>query len=222
MSNDWLQLTEEDIRRAHQLGRGQRWSAETIIITPADIPDGEVQQLHSSRSLVITVDDLGPADPQSSTIPDLRALEQQMCELVNEARKKHLPGWIGTARLEPHDGLTAVARGHAMDMLRRQYVAHVTPEGVTASRRIEMQGIGYVACGENIGVYYGSTAHTQQAVTEIHQAFMNQPRNLTNHRGNLLNPLWTHLGIGIAYNPSGTLIATQNFISAPVARLRRR
>ena len=55
---------------------------------------------------------------------------------------------------------------------------------------------------------------------EIHQAFMNQPRSLTNHRGNILNPIWTHAGIGIAYNPDGSLVVSQNFISAPGRRLR--
>jgi uncharacterized protein YkwD len=49
---------------------------------------------------------------------------------------------------------------------------------------------------------------------------MSQPRSLTNHRGNLLNPIWTHVGIGVAYNPDGALVVTENFISAPAQRLR--
>ena len=42
---------------------------------------------------------------------------------------------------------------------------------------------------------------------------MNQPRRLTNHRANILNPVWTHVGIGVAYAPEGQLIVTQNFIA---------
>ena len=113
-----------------------------------------------------------------------------------------------------------MARGHSADMLKRQYVAHVSPEGTTASRRISDSGIRYVACGENIGVFYGEAALSARSVQDIQAAFMNQPRSLTNHRGNILNPVWTHLGIGIAHNPAGTLVATQNFISAPTARIR--
>jgi uncharacterized protein YkwD len=143
-----------------------------------------------------------------------------MFQLLNDARYEHLPRWLGTARLTWHDGLAAVARGHSLDMLRRQYVAHVSPEGVTVAQRIEGSRIAYVACGENIGVFYGEAAGSQAAIDEIHQAFMNQPRSLTNHRGNILNPVWTHVGIGIAYNPDGSLVVSQNFISAPGRRLR--
>ncbi len=105
-------------------------------------------------------------------------------------------------------------------MLKRQYVAHVSPEGVTAGQRLGRHGVRYVACGENIGVFYGDAALSARAIREIFDAFMNQPRSLTNHRGNILNPVWTHIGIGIAHNPAGSLVATQNFISSPAARIR--
>jgi uncharacterized protein YkwD len=152
----------------------------------------------------------------------LADLEKQMYELVNKARKEHLPGWLGTARLLWHEQLAAISRGHADDMLRRQYIAHESPEGITTAKRIDMLGVRYIACGENIGVVYGNAAGTSSSVQDIHDAFMNQPRSLTNHRGNLLNPIWTHMGIGIAYNPEGSLVATQTFISAPASRVRGR
>ena len=145
-----------------------------------------------------------------------------MYQLVNDTRRAHLPAFLGTAQLTWNDGLAAVARTHSADMMRRQYVSHISPEGVTAAQRIENYRIRYVACGENIGIVYGESAHTTQAIHDIHNAFMNQPRSLTNHRGNLLNPVWTHIGIGVAYNEDGSLVATQNFISAPIDRLRGR
>ncbi len=140
-----------------------------------------------------------------------------MFRLVNEERQKHLPRWLGTHSLQWHDGLAAVARGHSTDMLQRQYVEHKCPDGVTSARRIERYGIRYIACGENIGIVYGEASHSAQGIYDIHKAFMNQPRSLTNHRGNLLNPVWTHVGIGAAYKPDGSLVVTQNFISAPGA-----
>ena len=93
---------------------------------------------------------------------------------------------------------------------------------------VEMTGTGtnvqQAAAGnvDNIGVFYGDDALSLRAIKEIFDAFMNQPRSLTNHRGNILNPVWTHVGIGIAHNPAGSLVATQNFISAPAARIRGR
>jgi len=220
MSGDWLQLTEEDIARAHQLARERAPMPDVITITASDIPEDEPQVVRSGTTLTITEADLRPEAPHPNTTADLRELEAFMFELVNRARKEHLPRWVGTSHLTWHDGLSAVARGHSADMLRRQYVSHNSPEGITAGHRIDLQGIRYVACGENIGVFYGDVAGTPHAIQDIHNAFMNQPRSMTNHRGNLLNPIWTHIGIGIAHNPDGSLVATQNFISAPGRRIR--
>ena len=219
---DWLQLTEEDIARAHQLSRAQPPMPEVITISPADIPE-EVAALQPGNVILkIGNEDLAPVKAQAEVSIQVEELETMMFEMVNAARRDHLPGWLGTAALKRHDRLAAIARGHSLDMLKRQYVAHVTPEGLTAARRIGLHGISYVACGENIGIFYGDAAHTRLAVEDIHSAFMNQPRSLTNHRGNLLNPIWTHVGVGIAHNPDGALVATQNFISAPASRLRGR
>jgi uncharacterized protein YkwD len=220
---DWLQLTEEDIARAQQLARKQPPTPDVIKITQDDIARDRAASPSSPPAVIsITYEDLTPTRPQTTTTAELEALETLMFNLVNSARQTHLPGIVGTARLTWHDGLAAVARGHSADMMRRQYVAHVTPEGVTAARRIENHRIRYVACGENIGIVYGESAHTAQAIHDIQNAFMNQPRSMTNHRGNILNPVWTHIGIGIAYNEDGSLVATQNFISAPIERLRGR
>ena len=46
---------------------------------------------------------------------------------------------------------------------------------------------------------YGPASHGERGVIEVQTAFMNQPRRLANHRGNILNPVWTHVGIGVAY-----------------------
>jgi len=221
MNEDWIQLTEDDIERARQLTRARHPMPEVITITPDDIPT-EALPPHIERStLTITQDDLDPTPAQPIATEEVRELEELMFELLNEARQNHLPGWLRTVRLKWHDGLAAVARGHSVDMLRRQYVSHSSLEGQTAGQRLERIGIRFIACGENIGVFYGEQALSSKAVHDIHNAFVNQPRSLTNHRGNLINPIWTHTGIGIAHNPDGSLVATQNFISAPGNPLRR-
>jgi len=220
MKEEWLQLTEEDIARAHQLARSNPPMPEVISISANDIPAEAGLVRTGSGVITITSDDLAPSAPQLTTTANLHQLEMRMFDMVNEVRRAHLPNWVGTAYLKWHEGLTAVSRGHSSDMLKRQYVAHVSPEGTTASQRLGNHGIRYVACGENIGVFYGDDALSLRAIREIFDAFMNQPRSLTNHRGNILNPVWTHIGIGIAHNPAGSLVATQNFISSPAARIR--
>jgi uncharacterized protein YkwD len=163
--------------------------------------------------VTITLDDLTAVPPQSSTSPDLDALETLMFNLVNAARRKHVVSWLPTNQLKWHPGLAAVARGHSADMLKRQYVEHRSPDGLDVGKRLSRYGIQYLACGENIGVVYGAASHSETGIYEIHNTFLDQPRGLTNHRGNLLNPVWTHVGVGVAYAPSGALVATQNFIS---------
>ena len=220
--DEWIQLTEEDVERARRLAPEASPEPDVITITPEELSEEAPTDrvMLAGEPITVTADDLEPAGPQETAAADIQRLEQLMFRLVNATRQHHLPGWVGTAELTWHGGLAAVSRQHSADMLRRQYVAHVTPEGVTAAQRLQRRGVSYVACGENIGIVYGETAHTEQAVHDIHNAFMNQPRSLTNHRGNLLNPIWTHLGVGIAYNPDGALVATQSFISAPGRRLR--
>lgn len=216
---DWIQLTEDDIARAHRLVRVDPPVPEAITITADDLSVDELPvSTVDNAVLKITLDDVRPAGKPITTEPDIQRLEQLMFLLTNAEREQHLPGWIGTAQLTPHPNLTSIARQHSADMLKRQYVAHVTPEGVTAAQRIQRNRVGYVACGENIGIVYGESVRSSQAIQDIHNAFMNQPRSLTNHRANLLNPIWTHMGIGIASHPDGSLVATQLFICAPGSR----
>ena len=221
--DDWVQLTDEDIERAQRLLRETPPTPDVLTITQDDLAEeARPRQVAAGEPIVITLDDLKPAGPQETPGADIARMEQLMFQLINGTRNHHLPSAWPTATLLWHDGLAAVSRQHSADMLRRQYVAHVTPEGITAAKRLQRRAISFVACGENIGIVYGAAAHSEQAVHDIHNAFMNQPRSMTNHRGNLLNPIWTHVGVGIAYNPDGALVATQNFISAPGARLRNR
>jgi uncharacterized protein YkwD len=184
---------------------------ERLRLTEEDIAG--VQPTVSAGLVRITVEDLTAVPPQPNTSPDLDALETLMFNLVNAARLEHGRRWLPNNQLKWHLGLTAVARGHSADMLKRQYVDHISPDGVTAAQRLTRYGIQYLACGENIGVVYGAASHNEAGIYEIQHKFMNQPHKFSNHRGNLLNPLWTHVGIGLAYSPSGALVATQNFIS---------
>ena len=206
-----LKLTEEDIEHVLDQVRHNPPVPAAISIGLDDISPSAPRV--SSPLIRITEDDLAATPPQRSTTPNLIELETLMFGLVNSARQAHLPKWLGGPNLRWHDGLAAVARGHSLDMLKRGYVDHTTPDGVKVAKRIDQNSIAYVACGENIGVVYGAASHSDQGIYEIHNAFMNQPRRLTNHRGNLLNPIWTHVGIGAAYDDSGTLVLTQNFIS---------
>lgn len=217
---EWIQLTDDDIERARRHLREDPPTPGVITITSDEVTAPAEEETTAAALISITEDDLRPAAAQPEPAFDISRLEQLMFHLVNATRQHHLPGVIGFASLTWEPQLAAVARQHSVDMLQRQYVAHVTPEGTTVAQRLRRNGVSYLACGENIGIVYGRAAHSDRGVHDIHNAFMSQPRKLTNHRGNLLNPIWTHVGIGFAYNPDGALVVTQNFISAPSRRLR--
>lgn len=203
-----LRVTAEDIEL-----QGDRVTAPPVLtIRPDDVPEAPPLPASSSRhTLQITPEDVAAFEPAGEEV--VAILEQMVFNLVNEARIAHLPRWIGRSSLRWHPALAAAARRHSDDMLNRRFVAHATPEGITVSQRLDRSGISYLACGENIGVISGPASHGERGVQEVHAAFMNQPRRLTNHRGNILNPVWTHVGVGVAYAPEGQLIVTQNFIA---------
>ena len=208
MTDDRLRLTVEEIE-----AQGDRVTAPPILtIQPEDVPEHAPPQPTGPRHLLqITADDVAAFEPAGPEV--VGALEQLVMRLINEARGENMPKWLGREALRWHPALATAARRHAADMLERRYVAHSSPEGLTVAQRLDRDGISYLACGENIGVVYGPASHGERGVREVHSAFMNQPRRLTNHRGNILNPVWTHVGVGVAYAPEGQLIVTQNFIA---------
>lgn len=208
MTDDRLRLTVEEIE-----AQGDRVTAPPILtIHPADVPEHAPPQPTGPRHLLqITPDDVAAFEPAGPEV--VGALEQLVWQLINEARGEQLPKWLGRETLRWHPTLSATARRHAADMLARRYVAHTSLEGLTVAQRLDRDAISYLACGENIGVVYGAASHGERGVREVHAAFMNQPRRMTNHRGNILNPVWTHVGVGVAYAPEGQLIVTQNFVA---------
>lgn len=205
---DPLRITTEDI----EAQRGLVMAPPVLTISLEELPDiSTLPTAPRSHTLHVTAEDIAAFEPAGEEV--VGVLEQRVFQYVNQARDENIPRWLGRGPLQWHPQLALVARQHANDMLERRYVAHATPEGVTVANRIDRHGISYLACGENIGVVYGPASHGDRGIQEVHSAFMNQPRRLTNHRANILNPVWTHIGIGVAYAPEGQLIVTQNFIA---------
>jgi uncharacterized protein YkwD len=133
-------------------------------------------------------------------------MEEQMYDLVNRDRTDpaNTPETNGRALpLYWNDRLAAVARAHSLDMLNQGYFSHVDPQGGSVATRVQAAGLQWQAVGENIAIY--STVARAQA------AFMDEPRFAKNHRSNILNPMYTEVGIGIVQGPDGRLYITQDF-----------
>jgi hypothetical protein len=83
-------------------------------------------------------------------------------------------------------------------MIARQYFSHtiLSCGSQNVFNMMQSYSVKYVAAGENIGWNNYSDAET---VMQINQSFMNSSA----HRANILNPSFTHLGIG-AWAASGS------------------
>ncbi|MCK9331738.1 MAG: CAP domain-containing protein [Candidatus Cloacimonetes bacterium] len=111
------------------------------------------------------------------------------------------------------NGLAELARLHSRNMLSYGFFAHKDHNGdeVAQRRSKYYPNLLIVSIGENLGKFKNSAKifHPQDLVN----GWMQSPR----HRENLLNPNYTHLGIGLVFKGE-TLYATQVF-STPIAKL---
>jgi uncharacterized protein YkwD len=126
----------------------------------------------------------------NSGITHPKVLERQVFQLTNEARRKH-----GLSPLDPDQTLMTLARDKSDDMLKHHYFSHTDAAGKTIKELYAKEGPdkGRMAgLGENICVVGSGDPET--AARNIVDGFMVSP----GHRRNILEPAFTHLGIGIS------------------------
>jgi uncharacterized protein YkwD len=187
--------------------------------------------MHLCRSVVLIAGFFGalsiacptPDQAQTSTEPEkvsrqnlsakrLADLEKQMWALVNRDRLNPATFAETGGRAHPlkwNEKLAAVARAHSLKMIEQQFFSHVEPDGKTPSARINAAGIPWRAYGENIAM--------NDTVASAQAALMFEPRFQKNHRGNILNTMYSDVGIGIAQGKDGSLYITQDFVAIPAS-----
>lgn len=136
------------------------------------------------------------AAPESTTRPPNKndALELGALSFVNAIR-----GENGCGFLADNDRLNGAARSHATDMAERDFLSHVTPDGVVLDIRIAQQGFRAAIVGENIARGF-SRPH------DVVVHWMDSPED----RANILNCDFTHAGVGVAATPDGAIVWTLN------------
>jgi uncharacterized protein YkwD len=143
--------------------------------------------------------------PAPARALDVGTAEQQLFALVNQDRTSNgLPALLPQATLSnigraaPYSGCSFPVSGRSADMIARQYFSHtiLSCGSQNVFSMMQSYSVAYLAAGENIGWNNYSDAGS---VTQINQSFMNSPA----HRANILNPSFTHLGIG-AWAASGS------------------
>lgn len=123
--------------------------------------------------------------------------------LHNVERKAH-----GLKKLKANKKLTRAATGHARDMTRRDYLNHVTPEGVTPRDRADRQGYkGGV--GENMNFYFNGRRKTTPL--DLFKFWLTSP----GHHANILTPYYRDIGVGLSrgtpFTGNGGLTIVINF-----------
>jgi uncharacterized protein YkwD len=131
--------------------------------------------------------------------------------LLNDLNQERTSRGLNSLDIDPR--LVLIAREHSEDMCRRNYFDHLAPEpGPVTPMDRYLASLGtrpdYAMVGENI--YYRSlTDGIIQSATEANDAFMHSP----GHRANVLQPLYTKIGIGIYRDQAGEFWVTEMFLT---------
>lgn len=115
----------------------------------------------------------------------LSNFESDVVTLTNKERQQ-----AGLSELQVDNALSNAAREKSNDMQRNGYFSHTSPTYGSPFDMMRDFGITYKSAGENI-------AQGQRTPDEVVQAWMNSE----GHRANILNPDYTHIGVG--YDPDG-------------------
>ncbi|WP_369017101.1 CAP domain-containing protein [Bacillus subtilis] len=129
----------------------------------------------------------------TSAPSSVSAYEKKVVELTNAERQKQ-----GLKPLQIDETLSKSARAKSQDMKDKNYFDHQSPTYGSPFDMMKSFGISYKTAGENI-------AKGQKTPEEVVKAWMNSE----GHRKNILNPNFTHIGVG--YVESGSIL-TQQFI----------
>jgi uncharacterized protein YkwD len=141
--------------------------------------------------------------------------EATLWQLLNGARVNN-----GMAPLQQHSTLISIARWRSSDMLAKDYFSHTIEGcGCLVYAYYDSYGLNYVWGGENIG--WNSGLDDSYSPVRVHERFMASP----GHRSNVLNPAFTHGGVGAAAADNkmfqgyvqNTKMYTELFLQAPAA-----
>ncbi|MGI9303134.1 MAG: CAP domain-containing protein [Gammaproteobacteria bacterium] len=139
-----------------------------------------------------------PPSPQPSPITPagcMAAAQEEMLRLVNDARSAARACGNTQHAVAPALGwncqLQEAALVHSRDMASNNFLDHMGSDGLQAQDRIEAAGYTWQTFGENI-------SGGQDSAAEVVDSWLTSP----GHCRNTMNPAFTELGMGSAFNAS--------------------
>ena len=137
---------------------------------------------------------VAPSNPSTTANHTVTQRERDMLRWINEERAK-----VGARPLQLDLELSRWARIKSQDMKDNNYFAHTSPTYGSPFEMMRNAGIRYVRAAENLSA--------SQSPHMSHLRLMASD----GHRRNILNPNFTHVGIGIVDQNSSGVLVTQLF-----------
>jgi uncharacterized protein YkwD len=137
-------------------------------------------------------------DSEPSSAEDLRNIELQVHQAVNQARSAHhLP------ELTWNEQLAAESRRHALRIVNGHFFAHQDPVRGDIDRRLNRSGIEWMRCAENL--YEGES---RDLAREAVRAWLLSD----GHRKNMLDSMFSDAGVGVAVKRDKKIVIVQEYI----------
>jgi uncharacterized protein YkwD len=140
----------------------------------------------------------GPSNAQPTSVERTAAPASPAADSGTEAqfvsRINSLRASKGLSQLQVSGELVGVARRWTDRMVADGAISHNPNLGSQVSGN-------WTKLGENVGVGYD--------VDGLMKAFINSP----SHYRNLVDPEWTHVGVGVSYGSDGRMYTTHNFMA---------
>ena len=143
--------------------------------------------------VAVLVVSLGFVAAPASAQTDTASIESEFVTKINALRASK-----GLSQLDVHPELLALGRSWAGQMAKADQISH-NPNLANAVKA------DWQKLGENVGV--------GMSVDKLHQAFIDSPA----HFKNLVDPVWTHIGVGVVIGRDGAIFTSHQFMQLRVS-----
>jgi uncharacterized protein YkwD len=191
-------------KQAASSSSAARTPAARSSATPAATSSAEISTPPASAAAKATA-----ATSAGANTTEDAAAEAQVLALINQARAT-----AGLPALTVTSGLEASSSAHNSVMAAGCGLSHQCPGEAAIGARETAAGVDWTACGENIGEG-GPVSDTAAAIAQmavgLTQSMLDEQPPDDGHRMNILSSSYTHIGIAVYRDSSGTVWLTQDF-----------
>ncbi|TVZ07030.1 CAP domain-containing protein [Trebonia kvetii] len=192
---------------AHRAKSSSSASASPSASAPATSPS--VQSTQSATGTPAAQPSASASTSAPAVTTKDSAAAGQVLALINQARAS-----AGLPALTITSGLETSSSAHNITMAGGCGLSHQCPGEPALGDRETAAGVHWTAAGENIGEG-GPVADTSAAIAQmavgLTQSMLDEKPPNDGHRQNILSSTFTHIGIAVYRDGSGTVWLTQDF-----------